>query len=111
MIPRNIADTVLARRSADDLRVLVRVGTRHWPELADRVLVYLLDGEDQQTKEIPVYLPDADAWVTVSVETLRSKAGPRHVLTSRPTRAQIDSAQEQVQYALNARVKVMRAMK
>jgi hypothetical protein len=105
----NPADTVLARRHGGDLRVLVRVGTRHWPELADRILVYLLDGVNESSQEIPVYLPDADQWITVSVDTLgHASTKQAHTLTAKPTRAQVDRAQEDVQLVLGARVRVMR---
>src|SRR5690348_13811343 len=107
-MPNNPADTVLARRG-EDLRILIRVGTRHWPELADRVLVYLLDGEDATNHDVPVYLPDADTWITVSIDTLgHSRAQSAHVLTAKPTRTQVDRAQEDVQHVLGARVRVVK---
>ena len=101
--PRNVADSVLARRSGD-LRVLIRIGARGWPELDGKVLVYLLDGADESKGEVPVYLPDVDEWITVSLETI----GTRTPLTGKASHAQTDRARESVEFALNTKVRVVR---
>lgn len=101
--PRNVADSVLARRS-EDLRVLVRIGARGWPEVAGKTLVYLLDSIDDAKGEVSVYLPDQDEWISVHPDTM----GARNSLTDKASQGQTDSARESVEYALNTKVRVVR---
>ena len=101
----HLPDDVAARLDADQktpVRVLVRIAAKTWPELAGRVLVYLLDGEDVRTAQIPVYLPDSDTWIHVSSATV----GASNSMTKRADQAQTDTAKTAIEYELGVRTKI-----
>lgn len=104
--PEDIQRLTALERGA--VRILVRVATARWPELAGRVLVYLLDGEDLRTAQIPVYLPDTQTWIHVASSTAGAVGG-NAVLTARASHQQTDQAREAMAYELQTRVIVCRS--
>lgn len=120
-LPANPADALLAGRSLPDLasnelaatmrrcaqvtgelRVMVRIGVKTWPGFEHRILVYLLDGEDQSTGEIPVYAPDREDWYSLPVDTIRRG------LAQPASKHQVETAREAIEYVLGAKVRVMK---